>query len=97
MADWKGIIIGILLVGVGYLAGNLFPLSVKEKMIYEPYVVTNREVQWRDTIIINNHKTTIIEKQYIKDTAYINRVPDSLLLQHIYTRSRQLLQQDSTD
>lgn len=92
--DWKTIVITVLVFGVGYLIGNLLPFSVKEKVIYEPYIVTNKEVQWRDTIIINNNKTTIIEKQYIRDTAYINNVPDSLLWGIIMSRSRQLLEQD---
>jgi len=95
--DWKTIVITVLVFGVGYLIGNLLPFSVKEKVIYEPYVVTNKEIQWRDTIIINNNKTTIIEKQFIRDTTYLHSVPDSMLLQHIYTRSRFLLEQsDST-
>lgn len=93
--DWKTIVITVLVLGVGYLIGNLLPFSVKEKVIYEPYVVTNKEIQWRDTIIINNNKTTIIEKQFIRDTAYLNTVPDSMLLRHIYSRSRFLLEQDS--
>ena len=94
--DWKTIIIGVLLLGVGYLLGNLLPFSIKEKVIYEPYVITNREIQWKDTIIINNYKTTIIEKEFVRDTTYLNTVPDSLLLNHIYSRSRFLLEQDST-
>lgn len=93
--DWKAITIGILLLGLGYLLGNLLPFTNKTE--YVPYKVTEKEFHYHDSIIINNTYKTITNEKFKTDTAYINSVPDSLLWGIIMSRSRQLLQQDSTD
>lgn len=92
--DWKTIVITVLVFGVGYLVGNLLPFSSKETIRYEPYIVTEHEYHYRDTVIINNFYKTIVNEKYKTDTAYINTVPDSLLWNIIMSRSRQLLKQD---
>lgn len=90
--DWKTIVITVLVLGVGYLIGNLLPFSVK--VVREPYIVTEKEYHFRDSIITNNFYKTIINEKYKTDTAYINNVPDSLLWGIIMSRSRLLLKQD---
>ena len=91
--DWKAITIGILLLGLGYLLGNLLPFYNKTE--YVPYKITEKEYHYHDSIIINNTYKTIVNEKFTTDTAYINSVPDSLLWGIIMSKSRQLLKQDS--
>lgn len=93
--DWKAIVIGVLLLGVGYLLGNLFPFY--NRVEYVPYKVTEKEFHYRDSIVVNNTLKTVVNEKFKTDTAYINTVPDSLLWGIIMSKSRQLLQQDSTN
>lgn len=93
--DWKAIVIGVLLLGVGYLLGNLFPIY--NRVEYMPYKVTEKEYHYRDSVVYNNTLKMIVNEKLKTDTAYINTVPDSLLWGIIMSKSRQLLQQDSTN
>lgn len=93
--DWKAITIGILLLGVGYLMGNLFSFYNKTEIV--PYKVTEKEYHYHDSIIINNTFKTITNEKFKTDTAYINTVPDSLLWGIIMSKSRLLLKQDSIE
>lgn len=87
--DWKVIGLVVCLFGMGYLLGNLYPLS-KQVNERTTYIVNEKEFRYHDSIVVKNNNKETIKKEFEKDTSYISSVPDSLLLRELLTRAREL-------
>ena len=91
--DWKGILLVVGIGLVGYLLGNLLPFvnRTNNEIRYFPYIVTQKEFRYHDSIVVHNNNKLIYEKDFSTDTIRINNLPDSLLIPDMDEKSRQLL------
>jgi hypothetical protein len=90
--SWRDILLVVIGLGVVYLGVDrlLHSQSNTTEIRYFPYIVTQKEFRFHDSIVVHNNNKVIYETEFKKDTTYISGIPDSLLLRELLIRAREL-------